>query len=106
MPNVFVLNRGPHNYSDAEFYGELIFCTEGSLDRDDTAQMYRVLAPFLEQSEPDDLILLTSLASLCAVASAMFAAKHDRLNLLIYNGTSYIERTIHLDNTHTRQRVL
>jgi len=97
MAKVFVLNKGPHDYSDAEYYGELIFCTEGSLDRDDTAQMFRELSPFIEKSQPEDFILLTSLASLCAVASAMFAAKHGRLNLLIYNGDGYIGRTIHLE---------
>lgn len=100
MSKVFVLNKGPHDYSDAEFYGELVFCTEGSLDRDDTAQMYRVLTPYMNSSGPEDFILLTSLASLCAVASAMFAAKHGRLNLLIYNGDGYIERTLHLDDTY------
>ena len=97
MAKVLVLNKGPHDYSDAEFFGDLVFCTEGSLKRDDIAQMYRELSPFIEQSAADDCILLTSLTSLCSVACAMFAARHGRLNLLIYDNGTYINKSIILD---------
>lgn len=97
MPRVYVLNRGPHDYSDAELYGDLVYCTEGSLDRDDTSQMYRELLVFILESDPEDYILLTSLSSLCAVACAMFAARHHRLNLLIYKGDGYISKILHFD---------
>lgn len=105
MAKVLVLNRGPHDYSDAELYGDLVYCTEGSIKRDDIAQMYRELTPFIEDSDTDDYILLTSLASLCSVACAMFAARHGRLNLLIYDNGTYINKSIILDkdgNTYKR----
>ena len=109
MARVLVLNKGPHDYSDAELYGDLVFCTTGSLKRDDIAQMYREMEPCIETSGPDDYILLTSLSSLCSVACAMFACKHGRLNLLIYDNGAYINRSITLDDnatTHKRHQIL
>lgn len=96
MPIVYVVNRGPHDYSDAEAYGELVFCTDGPVDRFDTAQMFRELSEAMKESAPEDYILLTSLTSLCVVAAAIFAAKHKCLNLLLHSRDGYVERSIFL----------
>lgn len=95
---VYVLNKGAHDYSDAERFGKIIFCTDGSMDRYDTNQMYRELSEAMEMSMSDDYILLTSLTSLCSVACAIFAAKHKRLNLLIHKDTGYVARSVVLNN--------
>jgi hypothetical protein len=86
---VYVLNKGPHNYSAAEHYGELVYCTDGALDRSDVYQMYRELQTALEDSIPEDYLVITSLASLCGIACAIFAEKHHRLNLLIHKDGGY-----------------
>lgn len=98
MPKVYITNRGPHNYSDAERFGELVFCTEGEVDKFDTAQMFRQLSTAFEDSIADDYILLTSLASLCSVACAIFAARHQQLNLLLFKGDGYLARSLFFDN--------
>ena len=95
---VYITNRGPHDYSGAKRFGELIFCTEGSLDKMDTAQMYRLLVDAMHDSEPEDYILIGSLTSLCCVATSIFAAKHWRINLLLHRQDGYQERTIMLNN--------
>lgn len=95
---VYVLNRGAHDYSDATRFGEIVYCTDGSMDRYDLNQMYRELNEAMYASHPDDFILLTSLTSLCSVACAIFATKHKRLNLLIHKDTGYIVRSIVLNN--------
>lgn len=97
MAKVYVVNKGPHDYRDAEQYGELVYCTDGVIDKFDTAQMYREISGAMRDSEPDDYILLTSLATLCCVACGIFAAKHWQLNLLLYRGDSYIARSLFLD---------
>lgn len=91
---VYVPNKGPHDYSDAKKYGRLEFCTFGSVDRFDTAEMYRELSEAMYDSRPGDYILLTSLASLCAVACSIFAVKHGKLNLLIHSGSDYVLREL------------
>lgn len=97
MAKVFVVNRGPHNYAQAERFGQLIFCTDGVMDRYDTAQMYRELEASMKESDPEDYILLTSLSTLCCIACAIFSAKHGELNLLLYSGDNYIARSLILD---------
>lgn len=95
MPLVYITNRGPHDYSEAKQFGELIYCTDGSLNKFDTAQMYRELNDAMHDSCEDDYILITSLASVCCIACAIFAAKHQCLNLLIHKGDSYIVRQLY-----------
>lgn len=94
MPYVYVPNKGPHDYHLAEAFGQLVFCTEGPLDKLDISQMYRLLAEAFEGSVPEDMILITSLSSLCSVASAIFAERHHVLNLLIFHNDQYIKKTI------------
>lgn len=96
MPIVYVVNRGPHDYSDAQAYGELVYCTDGSLDRYDTAQMYRELSDAMRDSHADDYLLLTSLTSLCVIAASIFVAKHGCLHLLLHSREGYVERSIFL----------
>lgn len=94
MPKVFVLNKGAHDFTAARRYGELVYCTDGSLDKWNVHQMYRELSAAMADSSPEDFILLTSLSVLCTVAGAMFASKHQRLNLLIFKDGDYIQRTL------------
>ena len=98
MSLVYIPNRGPHSYADAARFGELVYCTDGSLDKFDTAEMYRELYDAMRDSDPDDFIVLGSLISLCCVACAIFSAKHRRLNLLIHRTDGYISRSLYLDN--------
>lgn len=97
-PMVYILNKAPHDYSDAERYGKIVFCTSGSLDKLDLSQMYRELDQALEDSQEDDWILLTSLTSLCVVACTIFALKHERLNLLIHTKSGYVDRSLFFPN--------
>ena len=96
MRKVFIPNKGPHDYTEAERFGDLVFCTVGSLDKFDTAEMYRELDDAMHDSQPDDYLIITSLTSLCSIASAILAAKHKRVNFLIHRGDMYVPREIHL----------
>lgn len=97
-PKVYVLNKGPYDYSDAERFGELVYCTEGRIDKMDVAQMYRELEDAMRASDPDDYILLTSLTSLCSIGCAMFTHRHARLNLLIHYNSEYVSKKIIFTN--------
>lgn len=96
---VFVINKSSHDYSQAELFGDLVFMTEGSLNKFATSKMFRIFEPFVESSGKFDYLLLSGLSVMCSVASAMFADKHGRLNLLIYkpdprNPGTYQERIL------------
>lgn len=95
---VYVPNKGVHDYSDAWNFGEVIFCTEGFVNRKDLLTMQAELTEALHDAEPDDFILLTSLNALCSVACSIFAHRFGRLNLLIFEEGKYLERFLTFDN--------
>ncbi len=94
---VYVVNRSGHDFSAALRFGELVYCSDGEMDKWDSGQMYRQVSAALADSEPNDYILLTSLTSLCSVTCAVFAVRHGRLNLLIYKDGDYVARTLQFD---------
>lgn len=91
---VFVPNKGLHDYNDAWRFGELVFCTEGLINRNDVLSMQSELELAMHDAEPDDYILLTSLASLCSIACSLFAHRFGRLNLLVFEKGEYLERSL------------
>jgi hypothetical protein len=98
MPNIYVVNKGGHDLSAAMKHGEkLIFLSEGEQNRFALNSMYRKFKPILDESQPDDFLLMTGLTNMCAVASAIFGHKHGRVNWLLFYDGRYIKRTILLD---------
>ena len=95
---VYVVNKGGHNYSDATRFGELIFMSEGSQNRFAVSATYRLFVESMQGSNEDDYILVTSMNVLNAVASAIFARKHGRLNLLLFNKGQYEPRELDIDS--------
>lgn len=93
---VFILNEGAHDYSEAEAFGELVYCTSGKLPRDDINRLFVELEDTLSESEPHDLIMLSSLTSLCSVASAIMASMHGEVHFLIYSNGTYVQKDLML----------
>ena len=104
MTKVFIINRGGHDHSDAKRFGELVYLSEGAVNRYAITEMYREFVQVLKTSNEEDYILLTGLSVMSSLACAIFARLHGRLNLLLYRATrtpgeqgSYVERTILID---------
>ncbi len=93
---VFVPNKGTHDYTDAWNFGDLVFCTDGVVNRKDLQTMHSQLDLAMSDAQEDDYILLTSLTSLCSVACAIFASRFGRINLLIHDDGKYLERSLEL----------
>lgn len=94
---VFIVNNGGHDYSDARRFGELIFCTDSVIRKDDVSQMYRELSVALSEATADDYLLVSSLTSLCMVASAILADRFGELHLLLFKDGQYVDRDLILD---------
>lgn len=97
-PTVYVPNRSAHVFEAAKRYGALRFVTEGRVNRFDTSEMWRAWDEALQDSSPDDYIIITSLNILCSIGSALFGSRHGKLNLLLYRNGVYIHREIWLDD--------
>jgi len=97
MPSkVFIPNKGSHDYSEAERYGELIFVSDGIQNRFSVDQMCRTWKDFLSTSTKKDYLLVTSLTILNCIGCAVFVAKHGVLNLLLFKSGKYMARSINL----------
>lgn len=92
MSRVFVVNKSNHDFSAAKNYGELIFLSEGPMNRYSTNNMLRVFTEKMKDSSKDDHIVPCSLNVMNSIACALFAFKHGTLNLLLYKEGIYIER--------------
>jgi hypothetical protein len=73
-PKVYIVNKSAHDFSSAEKFGHLVFCTEGRMSRFGTNDMVRKFQDAMRNSNPDDYILLCShqcyeLISLCCLCS-------------------------------------
>ena len=91
---VYILTDGGHDYSDAKRFGDIQSCNVTVRNKDDIAQMYRELKEVLYDSCFDDLLLISSLTSLCCVASAILVELHGRVNFLLFHDGKYVERNL------------
>jgi len=105
VSKVYVVNKGGHDLHAALKYGELVYMSDGQVNRFALSTMYRQFAAVLNESSPDDLLLLTGLTNLCVVASACFAYKHGKVNWLLYKDGRYIQRTIVVSELMDRSSV-
>lgn len=94
---VFIVSNGGHDYSDAERFGEIIFLTDHVIPKNDVAQMFRELNDGLEMAEAQDLLLISSLTSLCSIASAILANRFGEVHFLIHHNGKYEQRDLILE---------
>jgi hypothetical protein len=92
MPKVYVVNKSNHDFSPALKYGDIVFLSEGTMNRYATNNMFRSFGEALEGSSADDYIVPCSLNVMNSIACAIFARKHGTLNLLLFKDGRYIER--------------
>ena len=107
MPKAYVTSKGNHNYSplfELEFIDEVVYMTDGSLSQYRTGYLTRVITDVLTHSKPDDYLVLTGLGVTQAIAAAVFALKHGRLNLLLFSRGRYVPREIMFTEAAEKRR--
>lgn len=103
MQKVFIVNRSAHDFSPAEEFGEIVFLSEGPMNRYSTNNMHRKFTDIMSDSDAGDYIVPCSLNVMNAIASAVFAVKHGTLNLLLFKNGEYIERNMVFKSSHERR---
>jgi hypothetical protein len=94
LPHVYVISKSSHDYSEAAAFGELVFLSEGMINRFSTNHIARIFEEGMKDCGPDDWILQTGLTVMNMIAAAIMAARHKRLNILIYAEGKYVERRL------------
>ena len=92
MSKVYIVNKSNHDFSAARKYGDLVFLSEGPMNRYSTNNMMRVFTERMKNSKPSDHIVPCSLNVMNSIACAIFARRHGTLNLLLFKEGNYIER--------------
>jgi len=90
--NVYIVNKSSHDFSAANEFGEIVFLSEGPMNRYATNSMIRQFTDVMKESGEHDYIVPCSLNVMNSIACAIFARKHGKLNLLLYKNGGYIER--------------
>lgn len=100
MPKVYVVNNSGHDFTPAERFGDIVFLSEGRMNRFKINSMYRQFVERMEDSSSEDYILVTGLIQMNVIAASIQAHKHGRVNLLIYSDKNqdYEPREIVLGN--------
>lgn len=99
MTKVFIPNKGGHDYSDAERFGELVFLTEGTVRKEAVNEHYRRMIEMgIGNSEPGDYLVVCSLSVLTAIAASILSRMHGKVNFLLFDGRRYVQRTVAVDN--------
>jgi hypothetical protein len=94
---VFILSDGGHDYSDAERFGELIFLNVPAESKWDISYIYDFLREKLTDASPDDCLIVSSLTSICCVATAIMVEWFGRVNFLIFRFDRYEEKKLVLN---------
>ncbi len=104
---VYIINRASHDYSGAERFGEIVYLSEGPINRYATNKIYRQMNEVLKDSSPNDYILLTGLTIMATIACSIFSVLHNRLNLLLFRPAShtYAERRLVFNETNNKEQV-
>lgn len=92
MNKVYIVNKSSHDFSPALQYGELVFLSEGPMNRYSTNNMLRAFTEKMKDSSGEDFIVPCSLNVMNSICCALFAYKHGKLNLLLFKDGHYIER--------------
>lgn len=103
MPKVYVVSKSAHDFSDAERYGTLIPLSSGPMNRYNVNNIHRQFADIMSESTDEDYILICGLSIMSSVACGIMAAKHGRLNMLLFRRGKYVERNLVLEEENDNQ---
>ena len=95
---VYIPNRGSHDFTDALKFGELIFITEGVVNKFALDSFFRTCIESMKGAEAEDYLMITSLNSLCSIATGILARRFGIVNFLLFRGGKYVERRVDFDS--------
>lgn len=101
---VYIVNKSSHDFSAARFFGDIVFLSEGPMNRYAVNNMMRLFTEKMKDSRADDYLVPCSLNVMNSIASAILAYKHGRLNLLLFKQGTYIERNIIFEGRHENEK--
>lgn len=87
MRKVYVPNKSHHDFKKAERFGQLVYLTDGVVNRFAVNQLYRECGAAMKDATAEDYILVSSLSILNAVAASIMAHRFGCVNFLVFDTT-------------------
>jgi len=94
MAKVFIPHKGPHDYSQAEKFGELVFLSDGLIVNKKVNFIYQQCFEGMRDAAEDDCLLISGLPIVVSIASAILVERFGRVNYLIWAGNDYVQRRL------------
>lgn len=91
---VYIASKSDHDYSAAKEFGELVFLSEGRVDRYSVGDLYGGLTKALKEATEEDFILISGLTLSNAIASAIMAYRFGSVNYLLFRKGEYMMRKV------------
>ena len=91
---IYIINKSSHDYAKAKEFGDLVYLSEGPINRFDTNHIHRIFWEKLQYSNGEDYLLICGLTIMNCVACGIMGSLHSRLNLLLYKDGKYIPRNL------------
>ena len=91
MSTVYIPNHAGHDYSGAMQFGNVKVITEGRLEKFKLHEFFVICEEAMRDSKEEDYILISGLASVCAIACGIISQKSNKLNILVYRGDRYVK---------------
>lgn len=105
-PKVFAATDS-HDVSAAKTYGEIITLVPSSLGipSSETRKISKMVVKPLKDSQPQDYLLLAGEKSINAIAAAVLARRHGKLNLLLihHKTKKYLAKTVDVSRERIRE---
>lgn len=98
---IYVLNKGYHNYSEADKFGSSIYVTEGPVPVFKQDKLVHMLKETFECfNQTDDYVLLSGPVILSVLSIAMLLKRFEFVNILLFDAKrqSYVVRQIKSEN--------
>lgn len=84
-PTVWIVNFAGHDHTSAEEFGRLDFLTRGYVSMGSLDRLFYSVTEAVENTHPDDYLLLSGLIALNAIAASVWLQRHGRIKLLLWD---------------------
>lgn len=99
-PRVYVSNFAGHDYTEAEVYGEIRSITQGFISFQSLDRLKFTIAQALQETTPDDWLLLSGTNIISVLASLLWYQKHGVVKILNFDKTTRKYREIIFNQEH------
>lgn len=83
----WVVNKGGHNYTDAERFGRLMPITTGTINPFNTDRLALLVSYRIKEADPNDFVVISGMPILNMIVAILWMARFEQMNVLQWSTT-------------------